>query len=167
MSEQDADFEALVVARSGALLRTAYLLTGDPHLAEDLLQVALTRTHARWHHLRSVEAGEAYVRRVLATQAVSWRRRRWHGERATEVLPEPGGSGDVEAADRRDVLRRALLALPPAQRAVVVLRFYDDLSEAQTAELLGVAPGTVKSRTSRALTALRQHGLALTPEEVS
>lgn len=164
---QEQAFEALVATRTPALLRTAFLLTGDRQLAEDLLQVGLARTFARWGSLRSVDAGEAYVRRVLVTQHVSWRRRLWHREHPTETLPEALVDGDISAADRRDVLRRALADLPRQQRAVVVLRFYEDLTEHEVAAMLGIAVGTVKSRTHRALAALRCHGLALTPEEIS
>lgn len=142
-------------------------MTGDRHLAEDLLQVGFSRTYAKWGSLRSVDAGEAYVRRVLVTQSMSWRRRFWHRERPAGLLPETSTEAAEANADRRDVLRRALAQLPAAQRAVVVLRFYEDMSEAEAAATLGVAIGTVKSRTNRALAALRTHGLTLTPEEVS
>ena len=150
-------FDALVALRSRALLRTAYLLTGDRQAAQDLLQSSLARAYSRWGRLRSVEAGEAYVRRVLVTQASSSRRRRWHGEVPTAHLPERPGQ-DVDL-DLRAVLRQTLAALPPQQRAVLVLRFYEDLSEADTAALLRCSVGTVKSRTSRALAALRAAGL--------
>lgn len=150
-------FECLVVLRSPALLRTAYLLTGDRHLAQDLVQVALSRAYLRWSRLRSLDAGEAYVRRVLVTQAASSWRRKWHGEVPTSSVPEVVGAGPD--LDLRESLRVALLRLPPGQRAVLVLRFYEDLSEADTAALLGCSPGTVKSRTSRALDALRAAGL--------
>lgn len=150
-------FESLVVLRSAALLRTAYLLTGDRHLAQDLVQVALSRAYLRWGRLRSVDAGEAYVRRILVTQAASSWRRKWHGEVPTSELPE--GAGPAVDLDLRESLRVALLRLPPGQRAALVLRFYEDRSEADTATLLGCSPGTVKSRTSRALAALRAAGL--------
>jgi RNA polymerase sigma-70 factor (ECF subfamily) len=150
-------FDALVSLRSRALLRSAYLLCGDHHLAQDLVQNSLSRAYTRWGRLRSVEAGEGYVRKIMMTQAASSRRRRWHGEVPTVALPErPSGSEDL---DLRATLRQALAALPAPQRAVLVLRFYEDLSEADTAALLNTSVGTVKSRTSRALATLRAAGL--------
>ena len=148
-------FDALVEACSPRLLRTAWLLTGDPQLAEDLLQTALTATYLRWGRLRDTGAAEAYVRKVMATTASRWWRRRWHGERPTEVLPERPAADAYEAVDDRDGLRRALASLPSRQRACVVLRFYDDLSEAQVADALDCSVGTVKSATSRGLARLR------------
>lgn len=155
---QDADdaFRAFVAARSPALLRTACLLVGgDWALAEDLLQTALTKTYLSWHRIADRGAVEAYVRTTLATTATSWWRRKWHGERSTGELPEGIGPDGSVLADERDALWRHVRRLPPRQRAVLVLRFYEDLSEAETARMLGVSPGTVKSSTSRALTALR------------
>ena len=161
--DRRAAFDALVAARSPALLRTAYLLTGDHHRAQDLVQTALSRAYVRWGRLRSVNAGEAYVRRVIVTTAASSWRRKWHREVPTEVLPDrPSPADDL---DLRAGMRLALQRLPAAQRAVLVLRFYEDLSEAQTAELLGCSLGTVKSRTSRALAALRAAGLERMVEE--
>lgn len=152
----DAEFHAFVAARSPALLRTAYLLAGgDWALAEDLLQVALTKTYLAWGRIQDQNAREAYVRATLATTATSWWRRRWHGERATDVLPETIGHDLGAQVDERDALWRLVLRLPVRQRAVLVLRFYEDLSEAETARALGLSPGTVKSHTSRALARLR------------
>jgi RNA polymerase sigma-70 factor (sigma-E family) len=150
------EFREFVAARSGALLRTAYLLAGDWATAEDLLQTALTKTYLAWKRLGGIEAVEPYARRVLVNTATSWWRRRWHGERPTEQLPErPGPDRHAEALDR-DVMWRQVRALPARQRAVLVLRFYEDLSEAQIADLLEISPGTVKSQTSRALATLRK-----------
>ncbi len=151
--EQQARFDDFVRARTGALWRTAYLLTGDRHLAEDLLQTALERAAVRW---RRLDQPEAYVRRVLYTQSVSWWRSRQR--RVREVLldttPEPAGPpGDPEL---RVLLAQALRRLTPRQRAVLVLRFYEDCSEAETARMLGVAVGTVKSQTRHALRRLRE-----------
>lgn len=148
-------FRAFVTARSGALARTAYLLTGDRHLAEDLLQEALGRTAGRWDRLVAGGDPEPYVRRILYTCAVDgWRRRR-----PVEVLgaapvelPVPDGS---DAVDRRVVLRDALARLTPHQRAVLVLRFYEDRTEVQTADLLACSVSTVKSQTRHALARLR------------
>ena len=155
-SDSEAEFRAFVVARTPALLRTAYLLSGgDWALAEDLLQVALTKTYLSWGRIREKGAVEAYVRTTLATTATSWWRRKWHGERPTEVLPEHGTLDRTSDVDERDALWVLVKRLPPKQRAVLVLRFYEDLSEADVARTLGIAPGTVKSTTSRALAALR------------
>jgi RNA polymerase sigma-70 factor (sigma-E family) len=149
-------FERLVRDRSFALKRTAYLLTGDHHLAEDLLQAALTKTYLRWGTLRDEGAAEAYVRRVMVSISTRWWQRRWHGERPTEVLPDRVGDTDEYAhADERSVTRVLLDGLAPRQRAVVVLRFYEDLPEREVADLLGISVGTVKSTTSKALVRLR------------
>ncbi|MDO3701364.1 SigE family RNA polymerase sigma factor [Micromonospora sp. C28SCA-DRY-2] len=152
----EEEFRDFVAARSGALLRTAYLLTGDWATAEDLLQTALTKTYLAWKRLGGIEAIEPYARRVMVNTSTSWWRRRWHGERPTEVLPERAGVDEIEQQLDRDLLWRHLNALPARQRAVLVLRFYEDMSEAQTAALLEISPGTVKSQTSRALNTLRR-----------
>jgi RNA polymerase sigma-70 factor (sigma-E family) len=152
----EEEFREFVAARSSALLRTAYLLAGDWATAEDLLQTALTKTYLAWKRLGGIDAIEPYTRRVLINTSTSWWRRRWHGERPTEVLPERQGPDQHEEALERDLLWRHVRALPTRQRAVLVLRFYEDLSEAQTADLLDISPGTVKSQTSRALSTLRK-----------
>lgn len=152
----EEEFRDFVAARSGPLLRTAYLLTGDWATAEDLLQTALTKTYLAWKRLGGIEAIEPYARRVMVNTSTSWWRRRWHGERPTEVLPERAGVDEIEQQLDRDLLWRHLKALPARQRAVLVLRFYEDMSEAQTAALLEISPGTVKSQTSRALNTLRR-----------
>jgi len=152
-----SDFEEFVAARSTALWRSAYLLTGDAQKAEDLLQTALVKAWRRWGSIARREAQESYVRAAIATTYTDWWRRRWNGEVPTEDLPDSSAPGAGEAAGveiRHDVLV-ALSRLPRGQRAVVVLRFFDDLTEQQTAEALGISVGTVKSQTSRALTALR------------
>ena len=157
---RDDEFGAFVAARYRALVRTGLLLAGDLGHAEDLVQSALIRTYLAWGRLRDPASAEAYARRTLARLAVRARRRRWHGEAPAGVAPEPphgpaaGPDGDL-AVD----VRRALATLPPGQRAVLVLRYLDDLSEAETARLLGVSPGTVKSRAARGLASLRQAGL--------
>ncbi len=151
-------FRGFVAARSPALLRTAYLLTGQRADAEDLLQTALAKTYLAWDRIREREALDSYVRRVMVnTQTSRWRRRKVD-EYPTETLPERAAGRD--AADDialHDALWEALRGLPTRQRAMLVLRFYEDLSEADTAELLGVSAGTVKSTTSRALAKLRVH----------
>jgi RNA polymerase sigma-70 factor, ECF subfamily len=152
----DVQFREFVAARSAAMLRTAYLLAGDWATAEDLLQTALTKTYVAWRRLGEIEAAEPYARRVLINTATSWWRRRWHGERPTAVLPERSCPDRVDESAERDALWRYVQSLPSRQRAVLVLRFYEDLSEQETARLLGVSVGTVKSQCSRALAALRR-----------
>lgn len=151
-------FDEFVAARSTALWRSAFLLTGDRHRAEDLLQAALVKTWRRWDRLdrHSAETAEAYARRALATTYTDWWRRRWRGEVPTGSLPDDQAGPDETARvdSRRDVLT-ALAALPRGQRAVVVLRYFDDLTEQQAADALGISVGTVKSQASRALRALR------------
>jgi RNA polymerase sigma-70 factor (ECF subfamily) len=155
--QREQEFRDFVAARSPALLRTSYLLVGgDWALAEDLLQVALTKTYLSWGRIRDRGALESYVRTTLATTATSWWRRRWNGERPTDVLPETATVDRSSQVDERDALWSLVRALPAKQRAVLVLRFYEDMSEAEVARTLGIAPGTVKSSTSRALAALRQ-----------
>ena len=149
------DFRAYVAARSPALLRTAYLLTGSRPDAEDLLQTALAKTFLSWGRIREREALDGYVRRIMVNTRTSWWRRRKVDERPTGWLPETAGRDHTADLDLHDVLWTALAALPPRQRAAVVLRYYEDLSEAETAAVLGVSVGTVKSTTSRALARLR------------
>lgn len=151
-------FAEFVAARSPALLRTAWLLTGDWFTAQDLVQVSLAKTWPRWARLLRRDDPEVYVRRVMINTYATWRRRRWHGERPTEVLPERAlvEAGYAEV-DQREALRSALSALPRRQRAVIVLRYFDDLTEQQTATVMGCAVGTVKSTAARALATLRQH----------
>jgi RNA polymerase sigma-70 factor (sigma-E family) len=145
-------FDAFVSARGDALWRSGWLLTGDPQLAEDLVQTALGKCFARYDKV-GPDGFEAYVRRALFTTYVAWWRRRWNGERPTEVLPERA-SPAADPGVRHD-LAVALAGLPRGQRAVLVLRFFEDLTERETAELLGVSVGTVKSQASRGLKALR------------
>lgn len=147
------EFDAFVVTRSQALLRTAYLLTHDHALAEDLLQTALAKAWFAWARIEG--APEPYVRRILVTTYSSWWRRRWNGERPTEELPEHAGPDEAEASGARHDLWTALERLPRRQRAVVVLRYFEDLTETQAAEALGCSVGTVKSQTSKALAKLR------------
>jgi RNA polymerase sigma-70 factor (sigma-E family) len=159
VAQSSEAFDRLLRDRSKALLRTAYLLTGDHQLAEDLVQTSLTKTYLRWGSLRDEAAGEAYVRRVMVTTYTKWWRRKWNGEDPTEAVPDrPGHASDdaFGAADDRDVLRRVLAGLSRRQRACVVMRFYGDLSEATVAAELGISVGTVKSTTSRALARMRE-----------
>jgi len=155
MSEplSEAEFTEFVHSVWPSLYRTAYLLIGEHAEAEDLVQTALAKTYAAWGRVRTLEAAPAYSRAVLVNTATSWfRRRSWRNERPTEVLPE--SSYEVDPSQRPS-LSAVLSQLPRRQRAVVVLRFYNDLSVTETADLLGCAEGTVKSQTSAALTRLR------------
>ncbi|QNN52939.1 SigE family RNA polymerase sigma factor [Nocardioides mesophilus] len=149
-------FTEFVAARSGALHRTAYLILGDHAMAQDLVQEALTKTYVAWPRLREVANAEAYTRRVIATTAISWARRRsWH-ERPTEEIPERQVPTESDAVATRSWLWQELQRLPARQRAAVVLRYYDDLTEAQTAAAMGCAVGTVKSQVSTGLKRLRE-----------
>jgi RNA polymerase sigma-70 factor (sigma-E family) len=150
---QEASFDEFVAARSRALLRTAYLLTRDHALAEDLLQTALTKAWFAWRRIKGNP--EPYVRRILVNTYASWWRRKWNGEHPTDDLPEPPGAVVAVGADEPTDLWAAMARLPRRQRAVVVLRYFEDLTEAQTAEALGCSVGTVKSQTSKALAKLR------------
>jgi RNA polymerase sigma-70 factor (sigma-E family) len=153
VSDRDS-FDAFVIARRGALLRTAYLLTGSNEDAEDLVQVALLKAVPKW--ARIADHPEPYVRQILARESVTrHRRRRWR-EVTTADLPETAVEGD--SLDK-EALRQALLTLAPRQRAVIVLRYYEDLTERQTAEVLGISLGTVKSQARDALARLRLPGV--------
>jgi RNA polymerase sigma-70 factor (sigma-E family) len=149
------DFDAFVLGSSGRLLRVAQLLTGDHGRAEDLVQDAYDKAFLRWDKIRADDPW-AYVRRSLVNGYTDWWRRRPWREQPTELLPEPTGHPDptTGVADR-DALMLALGQLTRRERAVVVLRFYQDLSEAQIADALGIARGTVKSTNLRAMRKLR------------
>ena len=146
----EATFDDFVAARSRALLRTAYLLTHDHALAEDLLQTSLAKAWFAWKRIDGNP--EPYVRRILVNTYASWWRRKWNGEHPTEELPEH--ATEETGAEPTD-LWRAMERLPRRQRAVVVLRYFEDLTEVQTAALLGCSVGTVKSQCSKALAKLR------------
>jgi RNA polymerase sigma-70 factor (sigma-E family) len=156
-NDVDEEFADFVRARQHALVRFGYLLTGDRMNAEDLTQTALARLYLKWDTIRQAGAMEAWVRKVMVNEYTSWWRRAWRrretvdfdsthlAERISAVDPPPGDDG----------LWQHVLRLPPRQRAAVALRYYEDLSEAQTAEILGCSIGTVKSQTHRALATLR------------
>jgi len=153
-SEHEDDFRSFVERQWGPLLRTAYLLTGDRGHAEDLVQAALEKTHRRWGRVSRMEAPVAYVRRAMVNTATSWRRRR----RVSEVplLGADGPAADPYGqVEQRQQVLAALRELPPRMRAVLVLRYFGDLSEAEVADALGCSTGTVKSQASRGLDRLR------------
>ena len=158
----DEEFAEFVHAAWPGLYRTAYLMLGDHQLAEDLVQSSLAKTYSSWRKVKEPAAAPAYARVVLANTAASWfRRKSWRNERPTEALPDSGTEHDLTT---RTALVDALSTLAPRQRAVVVLRYYDDLSVREVAYALGVSEGTVKSQTSDALARLRaQLGEAAVP----
>ena len=132
-------------------------MVGDTHLAQDLVQEALTKTYVAWPRLRDPHKVEAYVRKAITTTAIGWfRKKSWAGERTFEHIPDLPLPGHADVADQRDWLWQALLALPVRQRAAIVLRFYEDLTEAQTADAMGCAVGTVKSQVFDGLKNLRR-----------
>src|SRR5262249_21950904 len=149
-------FEEFVTFRSAMLLRAAYQLTHDWAQAEDLMQTALAKAWRAWSRLSGEADPEPYVRKIVFNTYASWWRRRWHHEAPAAEVPETGTApaADARIGDR-DQVWRALGRLPRMQRAVIVLRYFEDLTEAQTAEVLDCSIGTVKSQASRALAALR------------
>jgi RNA polymerase sigma-70 factor (sigma-E family) len=156
-ADADSDYTEFVRTRSTALLRTAYLLTGDRGLAEDLVQTALTKVYLSWGRIRDRGAVEAYARRTLVTTATSWwRRKTWRQERpSSDTLPDFAVPAGTDEVDERARVWTCVRSLPPRQRAVIVLRYYEDLTESQTAEVLGCAVGTVKTQAHRAMQRLR------------
>jgi RNA polymerase sigma-70 factor (sigma-E family) len=153
VDEPKPDFADWVASRQHRLLRTAYLMTGDLHRAEDLVQEALIKVGARWKGLCDGNP-DAYIRTVLYRDNISWWRRR--RESPVEQVRDAGAPHDEDVTERGLLVRKALAGLTAKQRAVLVLRYFDDLSERETADILGVSVGTVKSQTSAALTRLRE-----------
>ncbi len=152
----DAEFSAFVVAKGRQLIRLAELLTGDPHRAADIVQSALERAYPQWHRI-TADDPTAYVRRVVVNQHRDWWRRRRNRELPTEPAPQERADPEdlSERHAQRSLVLGALAQLTARERAVVVLRYYGDLSHAQIADDLGIAPGTVKSTLHRALGKLR------------
>ena len=163
MRQSDEDgFTDFVLTHSAALFRTAYLMTGDYQRAEDLLQTTLVRVYQRWPRVKAMDWPMAYARKVLVSQEASWWRRRSSHETTLLLLDEPVRGDRTEEVAEHERVWRAVLSLPARQRAVTVLRYYEDLSEAETASVMGVSVGTVKSTTSRALAKLRESSVLLT-----
>lgn len=156
-ASEEAAFREYAAARSPSLLRTAYLLCGDWQRAEDIASTAVAKLYASWARVSRVEHLDAYTRQIVVRTYLDERRRPWRREHPSASLPEPVAGSEGPAADtvRRLDLRRQLARMPGRQRAVLVLRFYEDLSVEQTAELLGCSAGAVKALTTRALAALR------------
>jgi RNA polymerase sigma-70 factor (sigma-E family) len=159
--DSEREFEAFVRSRGHTLIRSAYLLTGDQHLAEDLVQSALARTYRVWRRQGIVGGPEAYTRKVMYHLQVSWWRRRRVRENLAATLPDLASVADPDV-ETRLALRAALLLLSDRQRAVIVLRYFDDLTEATTAEVLGLTLGAVKTHARRGLERLRE----LVPDSV-
>ena len=167
-------FVEFVAARSAALHRSAYLMVGERQLAQDLLQEAFAKTYAAWPRLRDPAKAEAYTRKVITTTAISWYRRKSWQEQPSDAIPEVRHDGHADEVAQREWVWTALQSLPPRQRAAIVLRYYEDLTEAQTAAALGCAVGTVKSQVHAGLASLRKtldsHGgehLELLPRDLT
>jgi RNA polymerase sigma-70 factor (sigma-E family) len=158
-AERERAFGEFVAGRYTSLVRTAFLLTGDRGHAEDLVQVSLLRTFHAWGRLHAPESAEAYARTTMIRLASRWRSRRWTDEVASADVPDRDTPDHAEHVDEAVRVRAALQALPWSQRAVLVLRYYDDLPESEVAAILSCRVGTVKSRASRGLAALRDADL--------
>jgi RNA polymerase sigma-70 factor (sigma-E family) len=154
-TDGDAEFRDYVTARGRALLRTAYLLTGNLADAEDLLQAALAKTYLAWDRIEDRGALDGYVRRAMVNTHISWWRRRRVQEYPTDELPDRAVADHAGDSDLTETLRAAIDRLPSRMRTAVVLRYYEDMTEAEVAERLGVSLGTVKSTVSRAVAKLR------------
>ena len=167
VSRDTAAFAEFVSASSPALHRAAYFMVGDVGLAQDLVQEALTKTYVAWPRLRDPSRAEAYTRKAILTTAIGWfRRKRWYAERpGAGPPPDTAGPGDADGVEQRTWLWECLQRLPIRQRVAIVLRYYEDLSEAQTAAAMGCAVGTVKSQVAAGLDKLRaQVGDLVLPE---
>jgi RNA polymerase sigma-70 factor (sigma-E family) len=151
----DGDFQEFVVSRGRSLLNAAYLLTGNLADAEDLVQSALAKTYQAWERIEDRGALDGYVRRAMVNTHISWWRRRKLDEYPTDDLPDTPVDDATVTSETHDALRRAIGRLPQRMRAAVVLRFFEDMTEAEVADVLGVSQGTVKSTVSRAVAKLR------------
>jgi RNA polymerase sigma-70 factor (sigma-E family) len=154
--DRDAEFAEFFVATWPRLFRTTYGVAGDRNLAEDALQSAFAKAYTSWHRVKAAQHPEAYVRRMAVNEVLSTLRRPWfRAEHPSEIPERTGLPSPEDSTVDRDAVWRAVCSLPPRQRAVVVLRYYEDLSEAEIAEVLGCSRGTVKSTASHALANLR------------
>lgn len=152
-------FDGFVTARGHALLRFSHVLCGNAHLAEDLVQEVLARVHRKWARIEAMEAPEAYVRKAIVREYLSWRRRRWSTETAVADWPDHLAAGGPDPAVRvaaRDEMWRLLSGLPRKQRAALVLRYYLDMTDDEVAATLGCASGTVRAYASRGMARLRK-----------
>lgn len=154
---RDAEFSAWMAARQASLHRTAYLISGDHHTAEDLVATTLSKVYLSWHKINQRDSLDGYARRIMVNEHNTlWRRAFKRREVPAERLPEHDGVSDTYDEGEHDEMWQLLQTLPRRQRAVIVLRYYEQLSEAEIAELLSISPGTVKSQASRALATLRE-----------
>lgn len=153
-SHAEAEFKEYVAARSHALWHTAYLMCGDPHYAEDLVQMALMKLYRAWHRVERADSRDGYVRTILTRCVIDEKRRSWHREQPMAEVPEPAAK-DPADWEERDAALQVLARLPARQRATLVLRFWEDQSVEQTAHALGCSTGTVRSQTARGLATLR------------
>jgi len=153
---RDSEFTEFVHGQWGSLYRTAYLLTGDHQAAEDLLQATLTKVYLRWSRIGGMVQPGAYARRMLINLSSSWRRRRSASERVLAVVPQPPAPSFDDDVAGREAMWQLIRSLPGRQRAVLVLRYYEGLSEAEIADVLDVAPGTVKAQAHAAVATLRK-----------
>ncbi len=151
-----AAFSEFAEACAPSLVRTAYLMVGDHQLAQDLLQEALVKTLIAWPRLHDRANLEAYTRRIIVTTSISWRRRRSFQERPSETMPERVGGDPADTVATHHAIVVALMTVPPRQRAAIVLRYYHDLTEAQTADVMGCSVGAVKSQVAAGLKRLRE-----------
>jgi RNA polymerase sigma-70 factor (sigma-E family) len=158
-----AGFCEFVTSRQPAMLRSAYLLTGNRADAEDLVQAVLAKTFLAWDRIEDRGALDGYVRRAMVNTQISWWRRRRVEEYPTDELPDRADAGPPAGGDWEDTLRRAVDRLPKRMRAAVLLRYYEDMTEAEIARALGVTPGTVKSTVSRAMAKLRADSELIAP----
>jgi RNA polymerase sigma-70 factor (sigma-E family) len=154
-SQEATAFAEFMSARSASLFRTAYLIVGDHQLAQDLLQESLVKTYVAWPRLRDISKAEAYTRKTIVTTAISWRRRRSFHERPMDPLPDPAVPDPAETVTTHASMLAQLRTLPPRQRAAIVLRYYEDLSVAQTADVMDCSVGAVKAQVSTGLSQLR------------
>lgn len=157
MGDDGATFEEFVLARQAGLYRAAFLMTGDRQLAEDLVQSSLERVYQHWRRVRAASNPDAYVRRIMVNLATDWWRSRRYASVHLAAVEHvsPGDPGHAEDVERRDQILRALRSLPPRMRAVLVLRYYEGLTETEAAAIMGCSVGTVKSQSSRALDRMR------------
>ena len=155
-SEDEEEFREFVTARWHALVRSAYLITGDHGNAEDLVQAALEKVHRRWRHIQNRDAPEIYVRRAMVNQAISWRRRLRVREVALAPAHDATAPDAYAAYETQDAVWRALAKLPPRMRIALILRYFDDLSEQEAARVMQCSVGSVKSQTSRGIARLRE-----------
>lgn len=167
-ADDEAEFRDYVTGHFVALRRTAFFICGDWHHAEDIVQVALTKLHRSWRRVRERGALDAYARQIVIRICLDDRRRAWHREDPSSAQPD--SIAPRAESETRLLLLHALTEVPPRQRAALVLRYWEDLSVTETANMLGCSEGTVKSSTARGLTSLRgvlaRHGLADTTKEI-